>query len=226
MPFSCSSAHARSRAHAFQSPAMHRNHPPPPRQTPCATAKPSLSTHSKNALNADGTAEALASAPACEAGTASAAPTLRSDTHAGRHGPPLPAPPRRLRAKAETRRAVPRVQDAPEPDSQSTKNTRTAQAGQRRPARPGPRTPSPAQRQKPGPPEPKPSNPSATPPTWRRTGSNRRPPACKAGALPTELRPHARTSAARPRRDSTAPWWAREDSNLRPHAYQACALTN
>ena len=30
---------------------------------------------------------------------------------------------------------------------------------------------------------------------WRRTGSNRRPPACKAGALPTELRPH-RTRAA------------------------------
>ena len=25
---------------------------------------------------------------------------------------------------------------------------------------------------------------------WRRTGSNRRPPACKAGALPAELRPH------------------------------------
>ena len=33
---------------------------------------------------------------------------------------------------------------------------------------------------------------SAHPPTrswWSRTGSNRRPPACKAGALPTELRP-------------------------------------
>ena len=26
-------------------------------------------------------------------------------------------------------------------------------------------------------------------PWWRRTGSNRRPPACKAGALPAELRP-------------------------------------
>lgn len=25
---------------------------------------------------------------------------------------------------------------------------------------------------------------------WSRTGSNRRPPACKAGALPAELRPH------------------------------------
>ena len=47
---------------------------------------------------------------------------------------------------------------------------------------------------------------------WRRTGSNRRPIACKATALPTELRPLL--------------WWAREDLNLRPHAYQACALTN
>ena len=47
---------------------------------------------------------------------------------------------------------------------------------------------------------------------WRRTGSNRRPIACKATALPTELRPLY--------------WWAREDLNLRPHAYQACALTN
>ena len=28
---------------------------------------------------------------------------------------------------------------------------------------------------------------------WRRTGSNRRPPACKAGALPTELRPQKLT---------------------------------
>ena len=53
---------------------------------------------------------------------------------------------------------------------------------------------------------------------WRRSGSNRRPPACKAGALPTELRP--RSASLRPC------WWARVDSNYRPHAYQACALTN
>ena len=33
---------------------------------------------------------------------------------------------------------------------------------------------------------------------WSRTGSNRRPPACKAGALPIELRPH-------PDRPSSAP---------------------
>lgn len=29
---------------------------------------------------------------------------------------------------------------------------------------------------------------------WRQTGSNRRPPACKAGALPAELCPHTETS--------------------------------
>ena len=39
-------------------------------------------------------------------------------------------------------------------------------------------------------------NPNTLPPPrknwWRRPGSNRRPPVCKAGALPTELRPHMR----------------------------------
>ena len=35
---------------------------------------------------------------------------------------------------------------------------------------------------------------------WSRTGSNRRPPACKAGALPTELRPQWREKEARGRR--------------------------
>jgi hypothetical protein len=71
--------------------------------------------------------------------------------------------------------------------------------------------------------------PSGKPPcpaTWRRSGSNRRPPACKAGALPAELRPRTppgqhRQPVSRPTRE-----WAREDLNLRPHAYQACALTN
>ena len=48
---------------------------------------------------------------------------------------------------------------------------------------------------------------------WSWTESNRRPPACKAGALPTELQPR------------TALWWAWKDLNFRPHAYQACALT-
>jgi hypothetical protein len=50
---------------------------------------------------------------------------------------------------------------------------------------------------------------------WRRSDSNRRPPACKAGALPTELRPP---------KPPKPEWWARVDLNHRPHAYQACAL--
>ena len=53
---------------------------------------------------------------------------------------------------------------------------------------------------------------------WSQTGSNRRHPACKAGALPAELWPHF---LFRPTRN----WLARVDSNHRPHAYQACALT-
>ena len=54
---------------------------------------------------------------------------------------------------------------------------------------------------------------------WSRSGSNRRHPACKAGALPAELRP--RTSGK-----GHAAWWAWVDLNYRPHAYQACALTS
>ena len=46
---------------------------------------------------------------------------------------------------------------------------------------------------------------------WSQAGSNRRPPACKADALPAELWPHG--------------WWAWVDSNHRPHPYQGCALT-
>src|SRR4029077_18441366 len=84
---------------------------------------------------------------------------------------------------------------------------------------------------------------------WSRPGSNRRPPACKAGALPAELRPRDQTTAdgrhrtqliaASPRlrlihmgpssvlcSASSDTWWAREDLNFRPHAYQARALTN
>jgi hypothetical protein len=49
---------------------------------------------------------------------------------------------------------------------------------------------------------------------WSRSGSNRRPEACKATALPTELRPLIHEG-----------WWARVDSNYRPYAYQAYALT-
>ena len=74
---------------------------------------------------------------------------------------------------------------------------------------------------------------------WSQTGSNRRHPACKAGALPAELWPrpgvgcqvsdfkeldlqHA-TAQCFP---SQPTWWAWEDLNFRPHAYQARALTN
>ena len=56
---------------------------------------------------------------------------------------------------------------------------------------------------------------------WSQTGSNRRPHACKARALPTELWP--RHDPPTPKGQS---WWAWEDLNLRPHAYQARALTN
>ena len=53
---------------------------------------------------------------------------------------------------------------------------------------------------------------------WSLAGSNRRPSACKADALPAELRP--RTATAR-----VSLWWVEEDLNLRPYAYQAYALT-
>ena len=74
---------------------------------------------------------------------------------------------------------------------------------------------------------------------WSQTESNRRPPACKAGALPTELWPPAFAPlelrrASRSSRWAGLPaqaaeregWWAWEDLNFRPHAYQARALTN
>lgn len=64
---------------------------------------------------------------------------------------------------------------------------------------------------------------------WSRTGSNRRHPACKAGALPAELRPlniPLRTCRGDRQSLRIAKWWAWEDLNLRPHAYQARALTN
>lgn len=52
---------------------------------------------------------------------------------------------------------------------------------------------------------------------WRLTGSNRSPPACKAGALPDELNP----------RNSCLPiWWVWLGSNQRPPRYQHGALTN
>jgi hypothetical protein len=67
---------------------------------------------------------------------------------------------------------------------------------------------------------------------WSQTGSNRRPPACKAGALPTELWPpphragSARDASPIAAHSRAGEWWAWEDLNFRPHAYQARALTN
>jgi hypothetical protein len=82
---------------------------------------------------------------------------------------------------------------------------------------------------------------------WSQTGSNRRPHACKARALPAELWPrNQKTNAYRPafalsgygaaafaqlacRAEAGVAcegWWAWEDLNFRPHAYQARALTN
>jgi len=56
---------------------------------------------------------------------------------------------------------------------------------------------------------------------WRMTGSNRRPPACKAGALPAELIPQLILVA----RLAADLWWVWKDLNLRPPPYQDGALT-
>ena len=56
---------------------------------------------------------------------------------------------------------------------------------------------------------------------WSQGDSNSRPPACGAGALPTELWPHVHMAWCEKR-----VWWALVDSNHRPHPYQGCALTN
>ena len=61
---------------------------------------------------------------------------------------------------------------------------------------------------------------------WSQTGSNRRPEACKATALPTELWPRLTHTSGSQSLRPTSIWWAWEDSNFRPHAYQARALTN
>ncbi len=56
---------------------------------------------------------------------------------------------------------------------------------------------------------------------WSQSGSNRRPDACKATALPAELWPQFWQM----RTDRPCAWWAWDDSNVRPHPYQGCALT-
>ena len=59
---------------------------------------------------------------------------------------------------------------------------------------------------------------------WRMTGSNRRPPACKAGALPAELIPRLILTIIRPLQSNS--WWVWLESNQRPPPYQDDALTN
>src|SRR6516225_3526240 len=49
---------------------------------------------------------------------------------------------------------------------------------------------------------------------WRMTGSNRRPPACKAGALPAELIPQSKHNSRGTARHRQ--WWVWMDSNHRP----------
>ena len=71
---------------------------------------------------------------------------------------------------------------------------------------PRPRSRRPAARRQPQHPQPGQTGPSKRQlSTWRRTGSNRRPPACKAGALPTELRPRDRRQAMRPASAASTP---------------------
>src|SRR5579871_2002688 len=59
---------------------------------------------------------------------------------------------------------------------------------------------------------------------WRMTGSNRRPPACKAGALPAELIPQSHHTTQGPPPQTN--WWVWMDSNHRPPPYQDGALTD
>ena len=182
---------------------MHRSHPHPNagcRKTPNPTAKPhSLSTHSQTPLNA------MAAQHMEPRHRSRSTQTPRPDNPCQtatdlprRPRPPHPHPRTAQPKPTETPRAS---RDAPEPDSQSLKTT-TQQTAQH-PAPPNgsdnahaTRTSSLSVT----------THPSQTATPWRRTGSNRRPPACKAGALPTELRPHTQnthraTHRSRPKHD-------------------------
>ena len=66
---------------------------------------------------------------------------------------------------------------------------------------------------------------------WSQAGSNRRPPACKAGALPAELWPPRSLLLTPPTAALDTPlalgnWWVWVELNHRPHPYQGCALTH
>ena len=60
---------------------------------------------------------------------------------------------------------------------------------------------------------------------WRMTGSNRRPPACKAGALPAELIPHDRRVVGLVGFEPTTPALSRRCSNQLSYRPLACLLT-
>lgn len=49
---------------------------------------------------------------------------------------------------------------------------------------------------------------------WRQTGSNRRPPACKAGALPAELCPHTETPQVSTSDNGGSGWIRTNDPRL------------
>ena len=60
---------------------------------------------------------------------------------------------------------------------------------------------------------------------WSWSGSNRRPTACKAAALPAELQPPCLV-VSRASQTNQKYWWVWLDSNQRPPPYQDGALTN
>ncbi len=147
---------------------------------------------------------------------------------ARRRNSPVPVGP----SRPSTAKALHAPDETDESHRKDLKRRTRRQAGGDRPTR--------RRAQSAGRPQPR-SSPSsvARPPSpgwWSQTGSNRRPHACKARALPTELWPRQRTEKTTARRRKSLPfsvvrspssgWWAWEDLNLRPHAYQARALTN
>ena len=129
MPFSCSFPRAPTGARLNPSPAMHRNHPPLARQTTPGHGK-ALAQHTlKKRLERYDLISPWSQAPLAQH------PAPRSDTQANPPRTTLAGSAQLLTQPNQTHRAVPRVQNAPEPDSQSTKNT---------PSRP--QAPNPAQR--------------------------------------------------------------------------------
>ena len=77
------------------------------------------------------------------------------------------------------------------------------------------------------------SVPSSALAWWSRWDSNPRPPGCKPGALPTELRPQSIAECGLGIADRQSEiripqsgWWAQVDSNHRPRPYQGRALAD